>query len=165
MGTVAHAGNSVSSPANLHELMKQVAVQTQIIWDIGNAALDDEGNPAPSKVKDADWGQIVSAGGRVKEAARTLAEAKRIIGAAPGQKIAGEENPGSFNAKDVEKAIDANPKAFSAFAQQLVLSMDEIVRAARTRDAAKLLDVSGRLDQVCEQCHARFWYPEQKVPR
>jgi hypothetical protein len=159
----AIAGNTTPAAANLHELMKDMAVQTQILWDIGNRAMDDEGNPDPSKVEAADWGQIASAGGKVKQAARTLAEAKHVVGAAPGQKIQGEANPGSFGAKDVEKAVAANPKAFSAFAQQLAVNMDEILQAARTRDAAKFLEVSGGLDQVCEQCHAQFWYPQQKV--
>lgn len=159
---IGAAGKSTPAAANLHELMKDMAVQTQILWDIGNRALDEEGNPDPSKVAAADWSQIASAGGKVKQAAETLAGAQRILGAAPGQKIQGEENPGGFNAADVEKAINANRPAFSAFAQQLGMDMDEIIRAARTRDAAKFFVVSGRLDQVCEQCHARFWYPQAK---
>lgn len=159
----AIAGNTTPAAANLHELMKDMAVQTQILWDIGNRAMGDEGNPDPSKVEAADWGPIASAGGKVKQAAMSLAEAKHVVGAGPGQKIQGEENPGAFGAKDVEKAVAANPKAFSALAQQLAVNMDEILQAARTRDAAKFLEVSGGLDQVCEQCHAQFWYPPQKV--
>jgi cytochrome c556 len=160
---IAAAGNTAPAAANLHELMKDVAVQTQIIWDIGNRAMDEEGNPDPSKLAEADWAQIASAGTKVKDAAKTMAEARQIVGAAPGQKIQGEGNPGSFSARDVEKAIADNPRAFSAFAQQLAGSMDEITRAARLRNAAKVFDVAGQLDQVCEQCHMRFWYPEQKV--
>jgi len=160
---IACVGNTTPVAPNLHELMKDMAAQTQIIWDIGNRTMDDDGNPDPKKVQETDWAQILSAGGKVKDAAKTLAEAKQIVGAAAGQKIQGEGNPGSFSARDVEKTIAANPKVFSAFAQQLAGSMDEITRAARSRDPAKVFDVAGQLDQVCEQCHARFWYPQQKV--
>lgn len=163
MFAIADAGSTAPASANLHELMKDVAAQAQIIWDIGNRALDEQGNLDPAKVADADWSQVVSAGGKVKQAAQMLAGAKHVIGAAAGQKIQGEGNPGSFSAKDVERVVSANPKAFSAFAQQLAASMDEILQAARARDGAKFYDVSGRLDQVCEQCHMQFWYPEQKV--
>ena len=165
-GAIACAAGASPPDRNLHELMKQVvAVQTQVIWDIGNRALNDAGNPDPSKIKDADWKKIATTGGSLKDAANALADAKQIVAAAPGQKIADEQNPGSLNAKGVQKAIDANPQLFRAMARQLAVSMDQIVQSTRTRDAAKFLDVSGRLDQVCEQCHVQFWYPEQKAAR
>jgi hypothetical protein len=162
--TIACAGDT-SRSADLQELMKEVAVQAQVIWDVGAGAIDDEGNPDGSKLNAADWDSIVSAGGKGKNVAKSLVEAKQLVIAAPGQKISGEENPGAFNAQDVEHAIAANPQAFSGFAQALEMSMDEIVNAARTRDAAKLFEVSGSLDQICEQCHLQFWYPEQNAAR
>ncbi len=65
----------------------------------------------------------------------------------------------------MQAAIDANPAEFRALAQTLSVSMDQVVAAAKAKDAAKLFDVSGGLDQVCENCHMRFWYPEQKTAR
>lgn len=162
----AYAG-SPAAPPNLHELMKNVvAVQAQAIWDVGNNAINADGNPDPSKVKAADWARLLSAGGKVKQVAQRLAQADHVMAAAPGQKLADEGTaPGVFGAKEVQKAIDADPKVFSAFAQALAVSMDQVVAAAQAKDAAKLFDVSGRLDQVCEDCHKQFWYPEQKAPR
>ena len=164
--TSAYAAGPAPAP-NLHDLMKNVvAVQTQVIWDVGNNAQDEKGNPDAAKLKAADWSKAAGAAGKVKEAAQTLAKAAHVMAAAPGQKIDGEgSTPGAFGAKQVQKAIDANPKAFQAFAQQLSTSMDEIVVAARAKDAAKLFDVSGRLDQECESCHTQFWYPDEKGAR
>jgi hypothetical protein len=165
MAVTAYAANPGPAPT-LHELMKNVvAVQTQVIWDVGNRAQDAEGNPDASKLKATDWGRIVTAGGKVKQAALTLAQAEHVVAAAPGQKISGEGAPGTFGAKQVQGAIDANPKLFRAFAQALAGSMDQVVSAAQKKDAAKLFDLSGGLDQVCEDCHAPFWYPEQKTTR
>jgi hypothetical protein len=160
----AYATDPAPAP-NLHELMKDVvAVQTQLIWDIGNNAQDEKGNPDPSKLKAAHWSQAASAAGKVKVAAQTLARAAHVMAAAAGQKIEGEDaTPGAFGAKQVQKAIDANPKVFQAFAQQLSLSMDEILAAARVKDAARLFGVSDRLDQECEGCHTQFWYPDEKA--
>lgn len=149
--------------ANLHELMKNiVAPQAQIVWDVGNNAMDDNGNPDASKLKPADWTKIATAAGKVKQASQTLAQADKIMAAGPGQKIEGEGSPDAFGAKEVQKVLDANPKVFRAFAQQLAASMDEVVQSAQTKNATKLADVSGRLDQVCEACHLQFWYPNQK---
>jgi cytochrome c556 len=162
----AYAANPSAAP-NLHELMKNVvAPQTQVVWDVGNEALDDQGNPDASKLKPADWTRIAAAAGKVKQASQTLAQADHVMAAAPGQKIEGEgSTPEAFGAKQVQKVMDANSKVFRAFAQQLASSMDEVIAAAQKKDATKLADVSGRLDQVCESCHMQFWYPEQKAPR
>jgi hypothetical protein len=161
-----HAGGAASTAPNVHDLMKNVvAVQAQVIWDVSNNAQDDQGNPDASKMKSTDWNRLVGAGGKMKEAAQSLAQADRVMAAAPGQKIEGEGTPGAFGAKQVQSAIDANPKAFRAFAQALAVSMDQVVSAAQTKNATKLFDVSGRLDQLCEDCHLQFWYPEQKGQR
>jgi cytochrome c556 len=161
----AYAGNSSTAP-NLRDLMKNVvAVQSQIIWDIGNHAQDDQGNLDPKKMKPTDWSAIVSAGDKVKQAAQTLVVADHVMVAAPGQKLQDEGNAGAFDAKAVQRTIDADPKAFNAFAKLLAATMDEIAAAARAKDAAKVADVSNRLDEICEACHTQFWYPEQKLTR
>ncbi|HEU4624172.1 MAG TPA: hypothetical protein VFS52_05375 [Steroidobacteraceae bacterium] len=161
----AYAGNS-SPAANLHELMKNVvAPQAQVVWDVGNQAMDDQGNPDGSKLKPADWAKIAAAAGKVKQASQTLAQADHVMAAGPGQKIEGEGTPDAFGAKDVQKILDAEPKVFRAFAQQLTASMDEVIAAAQKKDATQLADVSGRLDQVCEACHVKFWYPNQETPK
>lgn len=168
----AYAADQKPAPAaagkspNLHELMKNViAPQAQVIWDLGNNAQDDQGNLDPKKLKPADWAKFTSAATKTKQAAQTLATADHVMAAAPGQKIDGEGNPNAFGAKEVQKTIDAQPKAFAAFAQQLVVSMDKVLDGAAKHDAAKLAEVSGELDQLCESCHTQFWYPQQKAPK
>jgi cytochrome c556 len=159
----AYAADPAPAP-NLHELMKNVvAIQTQVIWDVGNNAQDDSGNPDATKMKPADWAKVGAAAAKVKDAAQKLATAPKVMAAAPGQKIDGEGGtPGAFGAKEVQKAIDAKPKVFQAFAVQLTKSMEELITASKAKDAKKLFDVSGRLDQECEGCHMQFWYPDEK---
>lgn len=159
---VVGAADTAPAP-NLHELMKNiVAVQTQVIWDVGNGVLDDNGNPDPKKMKPADWAKIAGSAAKVRDATTALAKAPHVMAAAPGQKISGEGGEGAFGAKEVQKVLDANPKVFQAFANQLTKSMDELIAASKTKDAQTLFDVSGRIDQECEACHVKFWYPNEK---
>jgi hypothetical protein len=161
-----HDAHSAAAPPNLHDLMKSVvAVQTQVVWDVGNQAQDDHGNPDATKLKADDWSKIISAGGKVRQVAATLAQADHVVAVAPGTKLDDQTNPGALGAKEMQAAIDAEPAKFRALAQALSASMDQIVAAAKVKDAAKLFDVSGGLDQVCESCHMQFWYPEQQAPR
>lgn len=163
LGALAALAADATRP-NVHELMKNViAVQTQVVWDVGNTAQDDKGDPDPSKLKPADWAKAGAAAAKVRQASESLANAHSVLAAAPGQKIDGEGGPGGgFGAKQVQAAIDANPKLFQALAKALAGSMGDIEAAAKARDAKKLFDASGTLDQVCEDCHKKFWYPDSK---
>ena len=161
--TAACEVHSAPVSRDLHDLMKNVvAQQTQVIWDVGNRAQDEQGNPDAAKLSADDWSKLIDAAGKVREVAQTLAHSEHILAAAPGVKIDGEGNPDARGAKQVQAALDANPKEFQALSQALATSMDQVAAAAKARDAAQLFDVSGALDQVCENCHVKFWYPEQK---
>ena len=98
----------------------------------------------------------------MKAAAQKLATAPHVLAAAAGQKIDGEGPGDAPSAKSVQKALDAKPKVFQGFAQQLVGSMDEIIAGTKSKDAKKVFGVAGRLDQECEGCHMQFWYPDEK---
>jgi cytochrome c556 len=110
----------------------------------------------------AGWNKIIAAAEKVKQASQTLAKADHAIAAAPGVKIEGEGNEGVAGAKQVQAAIDRDPAEFRTRATALATSMDQIVAAAKAKSAAKVFEVSGVLDQVCEDCHQKFWYPGQK---
>jgi hypothetical protein len=100
MLAAAYEVHSAAAPADLHYLMKNVvAVQTQVIWDLGNRAQDDQGNPDASKLAAADWTKIMDAATKVRQASQTLARADHVLVAAPGVKIEGEGNPGALGAK------------------------------------------------------------------
>jgi cytochrome c556 len=163
MLVAAYEVHSAAAPSDLHDLMKNVvAVQTQTVWDVGNEAQDDQGNPDASKLAAGDWTKVIEAAAKVRQAAQTLAHSKPVVVAPAGVTIDAEGNPDAPGAKQVQAAIDANPSAFRARSQELISSMDQIVAAAKAKDAAKLFEVSGNLDQVCENCHLQFWYPQQK---
>ena len=163
MLVAAYEVHSAAAPADVHDLMKNVvAVQTQVIWDVSNGAQDDQGNPDASKMTAADWNKIIDAAGKVKQASLTLAKADHVIAAAAGVKIEGEGNEGVAGAKQVQAALEKNPAEFRTRSQALATSMDQIITAAKARNATKVFEVSGTLDEVCEDCHQKFWYPAQK---
>jgi len=146
----------------LFEAMKgTVAPQTQVIWDITNAAQDDIGNVKAGALKPADWAKIARAARDSNRAVRNLLAQPRVIAAPPGKKIQDEGTAGAFGAREVQQTIDANPAAFAAFANQLVGAMNGIVAASKTQDAAKVGSLAGQLDGLCEACHKAFWYPQQ----
>lgn len=58
-----------------------VAVQAQVVWDVSNEALDDQGNPDASKLAAGDWTKLMDAGRKVRQVAQTLAQSELGSGA------------------------------------------------------------------------------------
>lgn len=162
-GMLLAAEGWTQKPApTVHEAMKDViAPQATVLWDVSNGALDDNGNPDGSKMTAAQWNQIVDAGQRMHEMAVALATADKLVASAPGVAIESEGQPEGSTAAQVQGFIDADPKTFVAHAKALAAAAETFVTAARAKDAAKLGEVSGTLDQVCEECHQQYWYPNE----
>lgn len=149
------------SPVFLQPLMKDVAApQAAVLWDVGNRGMDDDGNPSAKNLSAADWDKLALAADLMKGAASRLAAAPKVAVAAPGTKLQDEDAPGAKTAVQIQGYIDADPKGFADHAARLAAVSDEFLAAARARDAVKLQAASGRLDEVCEGCHVRFWYPD-----
>lgn len=157
----AYAASQAPAPT-VYEAMKDViAPQTQVVWDVSNDLMDDDGNPVASRLSDAQWEQIAAASQRIRDMSLALAMADPVRAAAPGVKIDGEGNPEGSTAAQVQGFIDADRATFAEDAKALAASAEALVTAARAKDAARASDVAGTLDQVCEACHQKFWYPQQ----
>jgi cytochrome c556 len=40
----------------------------------------------------------------------------------------------------------------------------EALRASDAQNAALLMEIGARMENVCESCHQAFWYPQDKHP-
>jgi hypothetical protein len=164
LGAHAAAAEPGKSLTVFEAMKATVAPQSQVIWDITNAAQDDVGNVTAQALKDGDWTRIANAARETSQAVRNLLSQPRVLAAPPGKKIQGEGTPGAFGAQEVQRTIDANPAAFAAFSKRLLTAMDSIVAATKARDASKVGSIAGDLDGICESCHKVFWYPQQASP-
>lgn len=145
----------------LYPLMKAtVAPQAQILWDVGNRAYDDDGNVSVKKLTAADWSKLGKAAQAMKAAAQAMADAPAVAVAPAGTKLQDEGAPGVATAKQIQGFIDANPRDFAEHAKALADVSDAFLKASQTKDGPTLADASGRLDEVCESCHVKYWYPK-----
>jgi cytochrome c556 len=143
-------------------LMKgTVAPQAQILWDVGNKALDDDGNASAAKLTASDWTKLAAAAQKMKTASIAVTEASRVLIAPPGAKLQDEGAPGQAISRQIQGFIDANPKDFAVRAGELADVSDGFLKAAATKDVKTLAETSAKLDEVCEACHVKYWYPEQ----
>src|SRR5689334_8982440 len=81
-----------------------------------------------------------------------------------GAQLEDHGTPGNLTAAESEKAIAGNREAFIAFSTALRDVGVQMLAAADSRNPQGLVDAGDTLDQVCEGCHLKFWYPGQKIP-
>lgn len=160
-------------PTVNNSMTQVMTVQAQTIWDISSKAFNAKGDGlVASKLTANDWKQVGEAGRLMKERAKLLATAKRVIVAGPGEHILGEEAStggvkktwDAANAKQIQALIDAQPKKFAEHAWTLVRTGESLEKAAKTRDVKTLYRVSADLDEVCDGCHQPFWGTDEPPP-
>ena len=72
--------------------------------------------------------------------------------------------PGNLTAEESEQAIAADRGTYIAFAQALRDVGASMLTAADNRNPQGIIDAGDTMDQVCEGCHLKFWYPGQRIP-
>jgi len=92
-----------------------------------------------------------------------LIEGRRV--AREGHTLEDIGTPGNLTAEESEKAIAADRATFVGFARALHDVGYQMLKAIENKDPPALMDAGAALDEVCEGCHLKFWYPGQVVPR
>ncbi len=112
---------------------------------------------------DKEWTEVRYKALLVLEGANMLMVEGRKV-AHPGQQL---EEPGSktdYTPAQAQAAIDADRPSFIAFAHALQDAAATALTAIEKRDANALLEAGGDMDEACESCHKRFWYPGSPTP-
>jgi hypothetical protein len=112
---------------------------------------------------DAEWAEVRRQAIILTEGANLIMMDGRHV-VKEGSKLEDHGTPGNLTAEESEKAIAENRAAFVGFSQALRDVGVEMLNAADTRNPQAMIDAGDTLDQVCEGCHLKFWYPGQKIP-
>ena len=130
------------------------------IWDVTNAAMNDEGGLDPALISEDDWGKLAESGQALDTVGRRMAAARTIVAAGPNL-VAGAVPPGAASREQIQAMIDADPDGFRAVAVEMAKQGAALAAAAKARDAAAVGDLSTGLDGACSSCHTRYWYLQE----
>src|SRR5579871_1510957 len=86
----------------------------------------------------------------------------------PGREAAAagvrSEAPGvELEPAEITALIKKKRKSFDAFARALQAIGSQALRAIEAKDTDALIEVGGRMEEVCESCHKTFWYPQKQA--
>ena len=131
------------------------------IWGAVGTVVDETGVHESSPKSDEDWANMHRAAVRIIEGGNLLTVPGRDV-ASPGTK---SETPGvELEPAEIAAIIRNKRKTFDAFARALRDHGFEVLAAAEKKDAASLIEIGGRMQDVCENCHQVFWYPPPQQP-
>jgi hypothetical protein len=148
--------------SSIKDLMESIIdPSADALWDAVKSVVDQEGVHETFPKTKEEWMGVRRAAVRIIEGANLLMVPGRA--AAPAGTVS--EVPGvELEPPQIAALVKKNRKSFDAFARALQALGAEALRASDAQDTALLMDVGGRMEDVCEGCHKTFWYPGEKLP-
>lgn len=112
---------------------------------------------------DEEWKAVRRKALLLVEAANLLATEGRPV-AHPGQQLLEPGGEGDFTPEQSQAEIDKDRAAFVGFTASFQTASKQLLAAIDKRDVDLYLEAGGTLDETCEGCHRRFWYPNSPLP-
>ena len=126
------------------------------LWDSVATIITKNGTDERRPRTDDDWK-------KVRRAAVTLVEATNLL-IMDGRKVAkpGEksENPGiELSPEAIRRVMDDDPATLVKLAHALHDAGMKTLAAIDAKNADALSDAGENIDEACENCHLKYWYP------
>ena len=140
------------------EMIDAVNPAALAIWDVTNAATDDDGALDPARLTGDHWARLKESAEMLEIHGQRMAEAQVIVAGGPDL-VGGELPPGVASREEIQGKIDADPESFRMIAAEMAGQARALVAAIDTRDAAKTGEIAFGIDGACQACHEQYWYP------
>lgn len=153
----AAPGRSLST---IRDLMDSIVdPSADVVWGAAGTVVDQEGAHDTFPKTQEEWLNVRRAAIRIIEGGNLLMMPGREA-APPGAK---SEAPGvELEPPEITALIKKNRRRFDDFAKALQALGAEAVKAIEAQDTTALLEIGGRMQDACENCHQVFWYPGAK---
>jgi len=148
--------------ASVKELMESIIdPSADVLWGAVGTVADKQGVKELSPKTQEEWVDLRRAAVRIIEGSNLLLM--------PGREAAPAGTKSEVPGVELEPAqmtalIKKKRKSFEAFARALQSLGVEALRASDTKNTEALIEIGGRMEEVCESCHKTFWYPQEEHP-
>jgi len=130
-----------------------------VLWGAAGSVLDKEGVHDLAPKTQGEWLDVRRAAVRIIEGGNLLMMPGRDAAPA-GTK---SDAPGvELEPPQITALIRRKRKEFNAFAKALQALGLEALHATEAKNTDLLIEIGGRMEDVCESCHKTFWYPQAK---
>ena len=132
------------------------------IWEAVATIITYEGVEERRPRTDEDWEHLRHEAVRLVEATNLLLMEGREVAAAGVR----SENPGiELHPEEIQALIAADRETWDRLVGDLYDKSLIMLQAVDAKDPDMMFDNGGPLDQACERCHQRYWYPDDAGAR
>jgi hypothetical protein len=142
-------------------MANQVAPAAQSVWDAVGTVVGPKGPVEKAPRSDAEWAALRSRALQLIEAGNLLQIPGRVT-SWPGEKRANPPGANDLTPEQADALLRKDWPAFVAFSQALQAQAIQALKAIDERNLDGISDAGGNIDEACEACHKKFWYPETK---
>jgi hypothetical protein len=135
------------------------------LWGAVGTVVSKTGTKNNRPTTDKQWDELKDRAVMLIEAANLLLVDGRRVARDGVQKIEDQGTPGNLSAEQSQNLIDTNRDSFASFATGLRVVGEQMLKAIDAKNPQDLMEAGAALDEVCEGCHLKFWYPGQHIPR
>ena len=159
-GASAPASTSAAdfrTTATIKDIMDSVVdPSADYLWDSVATIVTRKGTEERRPRTDMEWKEVRRRAIALVEATNLLIMQGRKV-AKPGEK---SENPGiELGPEDIQALIDADRPSLIKYAHGLHDAGMKALAAIDKKDPDALSDSGEAIDEACEQCHLKYWYP------
>jgi len=181
LGSVALAGCQKAAPpanadvqpvspfkvvAGIQDIMAlQIDPAADALWESVSTTVTKDGSHEHKPLTDKDWSRVHGHALMLIEGANLLLMDGRRVAREGVRQLEDHGTPGNLTTEEAQAAINANRATFVSFALALRDVGEAMLKATEAKSTDGIMDAGETMDQVCEGCHLKFWYPGQKIPR
>jgi cytochrome c556 len=158
-------GASLLKPtAGIQDIMAgMIEPSAEFVWESVSSTVTAEGVEDKQPRIDEEWNEVRRHAMILTESANLLLIDGRHV-TRDGRQLDDHGTPGNLTVEQVEQAIATERASFVGFSHALHDVGAALVKAADEKDVQAIMNAGETLDEVCESCHLKFWYPGQKIP-
>ena len=150
--------------ASILDLMAgQIDPAADFLWESVATVSGPKGTEEKQPRSDKEWKEVRRQALLLIEGSNLLMTEGRVVGH-PGQKLEDPPGPGDFTPEQSEAAIKADRSTFIAMSVALRTAGEGALKAIEARNVEAYLESGGIIDEACESCHKKFWYPGGGTP-
>lgn len=162
--TPAAAASPLKPTAGIQDIMAgMIEPSAEFLWASVSSTVTEQGVEEKQPRTDEEWNEVRRHAIILAESANLLLIEGRHV-ARDGKQLDDHGTPGNLTLEQVEQAIAKDRATFVAFSQALHDAGAAMLKAADDKDVQAIMTAGETLDEVCESCHLKFWYPGQNIP-
>jgi hypothetical protein len=149
----------------IQELMTtRIDPSADAIWASVSTVVTPAGMQEKQPRTEAEWRTVRRYAVTLIEGANFLAVPTRRV-TIPGRTTEDSAIPGIETPDNIQKAIGIDRASFVKAAVRLRDTGIVALSAIDQRSPQRLIEAGGDLDEACEACHLKYWYPHSPRPK